>query len=176
MQALLRDFALEQGELHIARNEKHRAGIVDVGDATHHEPRPLGGCIVEHRRDQEIDQRQAFGLQLVQVAGRHQHGADAGLRVRIYHQHVFAVEGRHRLRDRKHDRGFPDAALRIHDGDRVAHLSSQPRHYGPSHNVIRAYVARDCGTVVCATMPVPARAFDRIQVMHERPRKEKGHT
>ena len=77
----------------------------------------------------------ALQLQAVQVAGRHQHEADAGLRIGVDDQHVLAELGRERFGERKHQRGFAHAALGIHHGNRIAHdpppatslLRRQPR-------------------------------------------------
>ena len=60
-------------------------------------------------------------LQLVQVGDRHQHAGDGRLRVAVDDEHVLAMIGRKRLRQRQHHRGFADAAFGVHHGDRITH-------------------------------------------------------
>jgi hypothetical protein len=83
MQAFFGHFAFEQGKLHVAGDEVDGARLVHIGDAAHHEARPVHRHVVEHARHQQVDDGQAIGLQAVQIGGREQHCADAGLRIGI---------------------------------------------------------------------------------------------
>ena len=121
VQALLGDLALEQGELHVAGDQVDGARLVHVRDAADHEARPVHRHVVEDARHQQVDDGQTVRLQPVQVGRRQQHGADAGLRVRIDDQHVLAEHGRQRLGHREHQRGFAHAALGVHHGYGVTH-------------------------------------------------------
>ena len=87
--------------------------------------RQLAGARLQDDGDEIVDEGAALALDGRQPVRRYQHGADAGVGIRVDDQHLLAVVGRQRLGQREDKARLADAALRIHDGNGIAH--AEPR-------------------------------------------------
>jgi hypothetical protein len=87
--------------------------------------------MVQHRRDQVVDEGAAARLHRFEQLLAHQHVADAGLGVGVDYEHLLAVIVGQRLGERQHQGGLADPALGVHDGYGVAHARA-PSSWSPA--------------------------------------------